>query len=103
MSSSVSSIPTSTHTLGAELERDRLERRVRRMTVAIRVLRHRESENRREPATEQAVANDAATSDADSDRAIAGRRSSIAATLVRHGFIAVDRATPDNPPGNVAG
>jgi hypothetical protein len=41
--------PTSTHTLGAQLERDRLERRVRRMTVAIGVLRQRESENRREP------------------------------------------------------
>jgi hypothetical protein len=40
---------TSTHTLGAELERDRLERRVRRMTVAIGVLRQLESENRRGP------------------------------------------------------
>ncbi|HEY1516518.1 MAG TPA: hypothetical protein VGF91_08875 [Solirubrobacteraceae bacterium] len=39
---------TPTHTLGAELERDRLARRVRRMTVAIGVLRQRESENRRE-------------------------------------------------------
>jgi hypothetical protein len=38
-----------THTLGAELERDRLERRVRRMTFAIGVLRQRESKNRREP------------------------------------------------------
>ena len=45
---------------------------------------------------EQSVANDAATSDAGSGRAVA-RRSSIAATLVRLGFIAVDRATPDNP------
>jgi hypothetical protein len=33
----------SNHTLGAVLERDRLERRVRRMTVAIGVLRQRES------------------------------------------------------------
>jgi hypothetical protein len=40
--------PTFTHTLGAELERDRLERRLRRMTVAIGVLRQLESENRRE-------------------------------------------------------
>jgi hypothetical protein len=40
---------TSTHTLGAELERDRLERRVRRMTIAIGVLRQRERENRRGP------------------------------------------------------
>jgi hypothetical protein len=40
--------PACTHTLGAELERDRLERRVRRLTVAIHVLRQRESENRRE-------------------------------------------------------
>jgi len=47
--------------------------------------------------SEQTAANDTATSDADSDRAIAGRRSSIAATLVRLGFIAVDRATPENP------
>jgi hypothetical protein len=38
-----------THTLGAALERDRLERRVRRMTVAVDVLRLREHENRREP------------------------------------------------------
>jgi hypothetical protein len=45
--------PTSTHTLGAELERDRLERRVRRMTVAIGGLRRRESENRREPGASQ--------------------------------------------------
>jgi hypothetical protein len=51
MTSTESSIPTFTHTLGAELERDRLERRVRRMTVAIRVLRHRESENRSEAGT----------------------------------------------------
>ena len=41
--------PTSTYTLGAVLERDRLERRVRRMTVAIGVLRQRESVYRREP------------------------------------------------------
>jgi hypothetical protein len=41
--------PTSSHTLGAELERDRLKHRVTRMTVAIGVLRQRESENRREP------------------------------------------------------
>ena len=39
----------SSHTLGAELERDRLARRVRRLTVAIGVLRQRESENRRQP------------------------------------------------------
>jgi hypothetical protein len=47
--------------------------------------------------SEQTVANDTATSDTDSDQAIAARRSSIAATLVRLGFIAVNRATPDNP------
>ncbi len=40
---------TSTHTLGAELERDRLARRVRRLTVAVGVLRQREREYRREP------------------------------------------------------
>jgi hypothetical protein len=39
--------PASSRTLGAELERDRLECRVRRMTVAIDVLRQRERENRR--------------------------------------------------------
>jgi hypothetical protein len=39
--------PTSCRTLGAELERDRLECRVRRMTVAIDVLRQGERENRR--------------------------------------------------------
>ena len=36
-------------------------------------------------------------SDADSDEAMAGRRLSIAASLVRLGFIASDRATPNNP------
>jgi hypothetical protein len=41
--------PTSTHTLGAELERDRLASRVSRMTVAISVLRQRQRENRRGP------------------------------------------------------
>jgi hypothetical protein len=46
---------------------------------------------------EQAVENDAQVSDAGSDKAIAGRRLSIAATLVRLGFIAGDRATPNNP------
>ena len=42
-------LPTSTLTLGAVLERDRLERRARRIAVAIGVLRLRESEHRREP------------------------------------------------------
>jgi hypothetical protein len=46
MSSSV--WPTANDTLGAELERDRLERRVRRMTVAIASLRERAGEHRRE-------------------------------------------------------
>ena len=45
-------LPTSTHTLGAVLERDRLERRVRRMTVTIGVLRQRTSD-RREPGARQ--------------------------------------------------
>jgi hypothetical protein len=39
----------STHSLGAVLERDRLERRVGRLTIAIAVLRHRMSEDRRNP------------------------------------------------------
>jgi hypothetical protein len=40
MASSVTSITTvSPHTLGEALERDRLERRVRRVTVAVAVLR----------------------------------------------------------------
>jgi len=38
---------TSIHTLGAELERDRLESRVSRMTVAIGMLRQRERADRR--------------------------------------------------------
>jgi hypothetical protein len=46
---------------------------------------------------EQAVENHAQVSDAGSDQAIAGRRLSIAARLVRLGFIAADRATPANP------
>lgn len=42
MASSVTSITTvSPHTLGEALERDRLERRVRRITVAVAVLRER--------------------------------------------------------------
>ena len=50
-------------------------------------------------AGEQAVENDAPVSDADagSDQAMAERRRSIAARLVRLGFIAADWATPDNP------
>ena len=40
--------PTSTHTLGAELERERLEHRVGRVTVAIAALRQRASEHQRE-------------------------------------------------------
>ena len=45
--------PTSTHTLGAELERDRLDRRVGRKTLAIGVLRQRKGQNRREPGARQ--------------------------------------------------
>jgi hypothetical protein len=42
MTSSVTSTTThSSHTLGEALERDRLERRVRRVTVAVAVLRER--------------------------------------------------------------
>jgi hypothetical protein len=40
---------TSTHTLGATLERDRLERRVRWMTAAVDALRRRATESGREP------------------------------------------------------
>jgi hypothetical protein len=39
---------SSTQSLGAELERDRLGRRVRRATVAVAALRDRASEHRRE-------------------------------------------------------
>jgi hypothetical protein len=47
MASSVTSITTlSPHTLGEALERDRLERRVRRVTVAVAVLRERLREHR---------------------------------------------------------
>jgi hypothetical protein len=50
-------------------------------------------------AGEEAVENDAPVSDADagSDQAVAERRRSIAARLVRLGFISADWATPDNP------
>jgi hypothetical protein len=41
--------PRSAQSLGAELERDRLQHRVRTTTVAIRVLRQRASEQRRRP------------------------------------------------------
>jgi hypothetical protein len=52
MASSVTSITTvSPHTLGEALERDRLERRVRRVTVAVAVLRERVSRHRPEPGT----------------------------------------------------
>ena len=51
MTSSVTSItPVSPHTLGEALERDRLERRVRRVTVAVAVLRQRVRGDRPEPA-----------------------------------------------------
>jgi hypothetical protein len=45
--------PTLSRTLGAELERDRLEHRATRMTVAIGVLRQRTTENRRAPGARQ--------------------------------------------------
>jgi hypothetical protein len=52
MASSVTSIVTaSSHTLGEELERDRLERRARRVTVAVAVLRERVSRHRPELGT----------------------------------------------------
>jgi hypothetical protein len=38
--------PTSTHTLGAELERDRLEHRASRVTIAIAALRQLAGEHR---------------------------------------------------------
>jgi uncharacterized coiled-coil protein SlyX len=40
--------PAPTHTLGAELERERLEHRVGRVTIAIAALRQRASEHQRE-------------------------------------------------------
>lgn len=46
---------------------------------------------------EQAVETDRPVSDADSDQAMAERRVAIAARLVQLGFIAADRATPENP------
>jgi hypothetical protein len=48
-------------------------------------------------AVEQAVKNDVLVTDAVSDQAIARRRLSIAGRLVELGFMAEDRATPDNP------
>ena len=46
---------------------------------------------------EQAIETDMPVSDADSHQAMAGRRVAIAARLVQLGFIAADRATPENP------
>jgi hypothetical protein len=52
IASSVTSTATiSPHTLGEALERDRLERRVRRVTVAVAVLRERVSRHRPDPGT----------------------------------------------------
>jgi hypothetical protein len=52
MASSVTSITTvSPHTLGEALECDRLERRARRVTVAVTVLRERVSRRRPAPGT----------------------------------------------------
>jgi hypothetical protein len=48
-------------------------------------------------AGEQAVESDVPVADADSDQAMAERRSSIAARLVQLGFITADRATPESP------
>lgn len=48
MSAAVTSVRTSTPTLGDDLERDRLEHRVRRVTVVIGVLRRLASEQRGE-------------------------------------------------------
>jgi hypothetical protein len=42
--------PAFAHTLGAELERDRLERRVRRMTLAVDSLRRHATAHGHEPA-----------------------------------------------------
>jgi hypothetical protein len=46
---------------------------------------------------DQPVETDVPVSDADSEQAMAERRLSVAASLVRLGFIAADRATPENP------
>ena len=54
-------------------------------------------------AGEQAVENDVPVSDAGSDQAVAARRLSIAARLVRLGFIEADRATPDDPTSRASG
>jgi hypothetical protein len=48
VSSTDASMAAPMHTLGAELERDRLEHRVGRATVAIAVLRRMAGEHRRE-------------------------------------------------------
>ncbi|MBV9805824.1 MAG: hypothetical protein JO286_01515 [Solirubrobacterales bacterium] len=52
---------------------------------------------------EQPVEPDVPVSDADSERDVAGRRLSIAAQLARLGFVAADRATPENPAVQVLG
>jgi hypothetical protein len=54
------------------------------------------SQATRAPA-EAPAASDAASAGPGSDQAAAARRASIAATLVRLGFLPADRATPDNP------
>jgi hypothetical protein len=54
------------------------------------------SEAARAPA-ESRAASDAGSAGPDSEQAAAARRASIASTLVALGFIARDRATPDNP------
>jgi hypothetical protein len=46
---------------------------------------------------EQAGANDMPVSDTDSDQGTADRHVAIAVRLVQLGFIAADRATPENP------
>lgn len=83
MASSVTSIATaSPHTLGEELERDRLERRVRRVTVAVAVLRERVSAYRPELGTPPRHLR----------RAIADFETQIEALNVRLGDLARDPA-----------
>jgi hypothetical protein len=54
-------------------------------------------------AGERAVENDVPVFDADSDQAMSDRRLAIARRLLELGFIAADRATPDNPAVEVLG
>jgi hypothetical protein len=79
---------TSVHTLGAELERYRLERRLGRATVAIALLRQRASDHRREPGALPRHVR----------QAIADFEAQIAAMNARLGDLAADGGSSEGRP-----